>query len=502
MPLYSQQPPVFEQSPINSICRWAYDYPKAVKAIMVSILLLGAALLLAAAIPSTSNSVRVGLIASGLALGMAVFAASKVFPWVVPPKHAMTSHVFTESTYAAPGVEAQLQYVAEHIPMLTIRSDSFKKAGFAHGYLVGNELNILLNQWDKFLRLHPAFPSPEKMTHLSDALTRVIPQEYLEEMEGIVEGYNARMEVLGNPDRMTMNKCMLIHLVPEYHHFNPAAVEHALATGQTRRQSLWSAILDKIWPTVGCTVVIGRDKEKNQTIVARNMDWPSGGVAGTFSILIQRTITCPNAAGNIPLPTVAVGMPGLVGCATGMNSEGLCVAMNICKGKTQVVEGMPALFANDCCLKYSKNLEEATQWVHNNSVLGSYHLSVADKNGARSFHMYQNEDGSHYVRDLEESVPLVVTNCRYSPQGPYSHHFASAKREKNIAAHFNNEGEVNERSITQVTKIPVVNNSLTVHHVMLNPNTKCIEVAFNNGFAGDEVVCKLDLTPFWGSSLS
>src|SRR5205807_4062635 len=113
--------------------------------------------------------------------------------------------------------------------------------------------------------------------------------------------------------------------------------------------------------------------------------------------------------------------------------KGVTIAMNVCSGNTHFVEGMPAAFYNRVCLESSSCLEEVEEKVDKVAPLGSYHLSCADKNRARSFHLKQGRLRELVKREGTTVTPLIVTNCNYAKDGSqFLHMHESGKREEII----------------------------------------------------------------------
>lgn len=179
--------------------------------------------------------------------------------------------------------------------------------------------------------------------------------------------------------------------------------------------------------------------------------------------------------------TVEVGMPGFVGTLTGMNEKGLSLSMNVCRGDTSQIRGMPASLYNRSCLERCASVAEVDDLVARQSPLGPYHMTVADPNRAKSIHFYQGPDHEHIKRPLQDTRPLSTLNFRYNPCCSSDVHH-STERQRELDQFFaNREG----RPLEEALSLPFVNNWLTTHRVVMEPRNCTMRVAFDNAFAGN-----------------
>lgn len=402
---------------------------------------------------------------------------------VVPPHHEMRNHTFKPASHGA----ARLYYQGE-IPILELDYEDPKKAGIAHGYLLGKYVHRIMKAFDH-ARTFVHIPNGEELRgkpDLLEGLRRAIPKEYLEEMEGVVEGYNqwALEGKLFKAKTITLEDLLIFHLMPDSLHFSLQRVEKGVADCPL-----------KTAPTPACTAVI--DKDPHEGIVfGRNMDWPSFGLFGSHSLVINRKHR------NGKLSTVEVGLPGFVGTLTGMNSSGTSLAMNVAIGQTDKVRGMPAAFFNRHCLENCSNIESIQNKVRERPPLGPYHLSTADQTGAKAFHLYQAGDNNHTVREWKQGTPLVTTNCNYSSDTEQSLHMHCSQERDAIInklyseaiAQFSTENLERGKLVRGCLALPYVNNKETTHKVVMCPLAKRVQVAFDNTFGGKAPLHELDTT--------
>ena len=303
-------------------------------------------------------------------------------------------------------------------------------------------------------------------------------------MEGLVEGYNtwALKGKWFKAKTITLEKLLLIHLMPDTLHFAPQNIEGNIQSSQQCNV-----------PSLACTVVVDKDPQEG-IVFGRNMDWPSFGLFGSHSLIINRKHK------DNKLTTVEVGLPGFVGTLTGMNGSGTSLAMNVAVGYTSKVRGMPAALFNRFCLENCASLNCIQDKVNKTPTLGPYHLSAADQTGAKSFHLYQKAGDQHLIREWKEGKPLVTTNCNYPTHEVklwhmhYSEerHAIISKLFDEAAVHFSPENLERGKLVRGSLTLPYVNNHVTTHKVVMCPLTKRIQIAFDNAFAGKASLKELD----------
>jgi hypothetical protein len=395
---------------------------------------------------------------------------------LVPSMHRMQKHAFAPASYGC----AKLYYQGD-IPILQIqyndypaKNDNRYKVGFDQGYLLGQYLCKLLARLDEIRPFLPCSVPADEVPETMAAILNKLTKEHRQEIAGIVTGYT--QWAADNPDakaqEISINDLILFHLMPDSLHFNPQEMEDNIPRAAAAAAPY----------AVGCAVVIDNDAQEGLTF-GRNMDWPSFGLFGTFSLMVNRKYMGKS------LSTVEIGFPGFVGTLTGMNRMGLTLAMNVCSGDTDSIKGMPAAFFNRHCLETCSQVDEVEKQVKNRTPLGSYHLSVADPTAAKVFHIYQGSQRTpHVIRKWTEGNPLVVTNFTYRADGSQEndvHH--SAKRHEVIQGLFDSakKGVPNlEKSklVAASLTLPYVNNCLTTHSTVMHPLTRKIKVVFDNAF--------------------
>ncbi len=442
--------------PFNEkISVWIHEHPTTIKILKIAALVLGLGIL--ASLPFSAPVLGMGVVVclaiSGVLLTLASSVALFALDFWVPPHHDMKKHVYKPSE-----CEGGKLYYEGDVPILSLDSDDPFKVGKAHGYLCGDAIDRLTTRFARGMHTFDSYPKAAELTNILEIVRQSIPAPYLLEINGLVEGYNQWAQEQSwwrFPKKLTVDEVMLFHLIPDFCHL--ALREEA-------------ALLEK--QDAACSAIVDRDFQ-NRFVFARNMDWHSFGLAGTYSLIIHRKRTSHD--------TLEVGLPSFIGTLTGMNSQGLCLAMNTCYGHTRQIKGMPAAFYNRSCLEQCRTVDDALKFIHNQSPLGPYHLTVVDQNQAKSIHFYQSPENTQVIRSWGKGQPLSTLNYRYTPQPDIDMHY-SAKRQRQIDTFFQQREK--NRPFEEVLSLPFVNNWLTTHRVIMEPGRKVFRVAFDNAFAG------------------
>ncbi len=237
------------------------------------------------------------LAVAALALTLTV-AAPRVQAAPAPRPHA----VFTEGRSG----QGQLR-IERGVPVLTLRGTP-REMGRQHGELLKDEIRTLYDDYLVAFVGGPAMARVASATASATLMTHV-PDRFREEMEGLAEGAGLPM----------------------------AAVVLA------------QAFLD-LKKSVQCSTLAatGPAAADGEPLLARNLDFPSLGLAQRYSLVIVRE---PDRGPR----TVTVGWPMLLGTLSGLSERGLALAMmEVYDGGTSTLSGMPY------ALLYRQTLEEAT----------------------------------------------------------------------------------------------------------------------------------------------
>lgn len=469
-----------------------YDHPVTRKVVEIAAYVIGAAVVVAACFTPAIPTL-IGLASVGTLVIVVTYVASKILNCLVPKSHDMKIHAFHPEKCERNGKLLGELYYDNDVPVLKVHSNSNYDAGYAQGYLLKEALSDLRTNIDFFLFTLSREKKASEIRDVLNAIRNKIPQRFVLEMQGLVDGYNERKSYFDKT--ITFDDVLYLQLMPDKTYFKPGMMK--VNAPAVKSQALIQT------STVACTVIGLHDKQ-GVPLLARMMDWLSFGKAGTFSLIISRI----NSATGIR--TAEVTVPGLIGTLTGVNSFGLTTSMNVIeyeKGITSI-EGIPTTFYNRMMLEECKSFDQAKTFVNAHKPLGPYHLTVSDQKEAGTFSMYQKEDwtgdwdndkdNTHLLRLLTTEKALITTNCSCNPTK--TDMFNGEIREAFIEKYLQKNRHIQEpRNVLEKShSIPLVNNFLSIHRVILSSTT--LEVAFDNAWAGDRTLHPLKLTEIFAES--
>ncbi|NGX56663.1 MAG: hypothetical protein K1060chlam5_00906 [Candidatus Anoxychlamydiales bacterium] len=400
--------------------------------------------------------------------------AHKVLNIIAPPKHSMKHHLIKTATTR----DAQIYYKGD-IPILKITTSDPYRAGFAHGKLLAENINKLRNSYQLAMQTLPPLmpfihttPKVAKLQKVIQEVKKSLPEKYIKEMQGIVDGYNAWAKTkyfFVRPKPLTLEEVILLHLEPDVPHFKHLQTERNLNKA-----------------TAACSAIV--DKEKDGKIVfGRMMDWPTLGNPDTVVILKQDPET--------KIKTAEVSIPGTVFTLSGMNEHGLSLCMNICYGNTTSVNGLPNALITKLVLSTAKTSHDVKTILNKKRYkpLGPFHLICADPKKASAFFLKQHPK-NHCLKESLRETPIVVTNLSKDPTVEDNVNFAK-EREGRIQALFEFAKKyprfTKEEVIKECLQLPYVNNILSAHRIVMIPEDRSIELSFDTAYAGTQPMQKL-----------
>ena len=465
--------------PFKGAVRSIHEHPTTTKIIEATSFALGAGLL--ASLPFTASRPKIGRVVGAVTSGVALMLASSVahltLDLLIPPHHDMKNHVYQ------PGeCDGGRLYYEGDVPILSLDSDTPFEAGKAHGYLCGEAIHRIFKRLDLILHNIKSEPRSEESPNTLAAIRETIPSEYLQEIEGLVEGYNqwAKEQYWWKfPKKITADDILYVHLIPD--------CSGLFGGGLRRYRDMELFGIEHPRQNVACSAIIDQDPNKG-FVFARNMDWPSYGLLGTYSLIINRKHENHNGLHS----TVEVGVPGFIGTITGMNDQGLSIAMNTNMMALSVyreVRGMPMMFYNRTCLERCSNLKAVEDFTHHHRPFESYHLTVADRDQAASIHFYQDlRRGKfkqhHSIRRWKKDHPLSTFNGEYSytdKAPPPQINYHKEPRDDILDAFF---ARRKNEPLEDALALPEINDNNTIHRVIMEPETSTFRVAFDNALAG------------------
>ncbi len=445
-------------SPLERTARWIHQNSTVSKAVRVAALVLGIGAIVAFPLlaPLCGAGVAVVSATSGALLTLVSALALAMLDLLIPPHHKMSDHMYTPAV-----CEGGELYYEGDVPILSLSSSDPFVTGKAQGYLCGAAISLLAKRFDFVLHTLARQPRAHELPNTLAKVREFIPENYVLEMEGLVDGYNQWAQEQPNfsrPKCLTLDDALLFHLMPDSRHFTPAAYE-----------GLRSAALGQ---AVACSSLVDQNEE-GELVFARNMDWPSFGLAGSYSLIIHRKDSS----------TIGVSVPGFIGVLTGMNRFGLSLAMNVCSGETTEIEGMPAAFYNRMCLERCLTVKDVVQLSCVNRPLGPYHLTVADGDQACSIHFFQSQQNplESVIRYWKKEQPLSTFNYCYDSHGTSNDLHCSKERTHAAASFFRDRSR---QPLEEALALPFIDNWITTHRVVMEPERRKFRVAFDNAFAG------------------
>jgi hypothetical protein len=157
-------------------------------------------------------------------------------------------------------------------------------------------------------------------------------------------------------------------------------------------------------PVIGCTS-FGFDPSATadgHAIVARAFDFETSDLLDR-----DKAVFLVREDGAIPFASVA--WPGFVGVVTGMNAEGVFVAVHGGRAREAVAQGIPVAFSLREVLERARDTAEAVAILRSQSVMVSHIVFVAD--GAGRFAVVERAPGEPaFVRDAKSHGTIALTN--------------------------------------------------------------------------------------------
>jgi isopenicillin-N N-acyltransferase like protein len=157
-------------------------------------------------------------------------------------------------------------------------------------------------------------------------------------------------------------------------------------------------------PVIGCTS-FGLDGEATadgHSLVARAFDFEAGDLLDR-----RKAVFLVREDGAIPFASVA--WPGFVGVVTGMNADGVVVAVHGARAGHSSADGIPVAYSLREALAHAHDTPEAVRILSAQSVMVSHIVFVGDAQGR--FAVVERAPGMPaYVRDTKTHGTLAVTN--------------------------------------------------------------------------------------------
>jgi hypothetical protein len=155
-------------------------------------------------------------------------------------------------------------------------------------------------------------------------------------------------------------------------------------------------------PLIGCTsfAIAPEATADGHVIVARVFDFEAGEAVDR-----DKAVFLVREDGAIPFASVA--WPGFLGVVTGMNAEGVVIAVHGARARESATAGVPVAFSLREALEHGRSTDEAVQILRSQRVLVSHIVFVADARG--DFAVVERAPGVEaYV--YRSSASVGVTN--------------------------------------------------------------------------------------------
>lgn len=183
----------------------------------------------------------------------------------------------------------------------------------------------------------------------------------------------------------------------------------AKASGQPRGLLIGLNIFHDLMGRGGCSALMveGSRSSTGQPLFGRNLDWPPFFNLHEYTIV---TVYRPNGKHAFAL----IGYPGMIGCATGMNDAGLCLAtLEVTASKDKAPRydprGTPYMLALRQVLEECSTVEEAEKMLRSMRRATMHNLAICDKKNAAVFEITSK---SLAVREDEEGLCCCTNHFR------------------------------------------------------------------------------------------
>lgn len=452
--------------------KFLHDNPLALKVTLCFFTCLG----LVMAYSGLSNGNYYQLF-TGLQLTIGSVLAYAAAPFFIPPTHNPFDKAFQET--CCRGVH--LVYKG-NLPLLIIPKEvSSYDAGYARGFMMAPQIKKMIGLNNFAFCTLMGFP--KEIPLVTEKMKSIIPEKYLAEMQGLVDGYNKKREswnfLKGDP--LTLEWLIYFHMLPD------------MGSMDYKNAEIW---LKRQKEAMGCTVVMDGDEEDGPTVL-RTVDWNSMGIFGSVSFVELRET-------SFGIRTINQSCPLLVGYLTALNEKGLFGSLNVAIGMTDYPEKMPIVFYLRHLIECCEDVEDALRFCQE-KALSSSNLCFADKQNGRSVHLMQLPNGSNNEREWDKKKPLVTLNFRYAPTKTRPTPTNSWERESEIHnkyRKFHGENMLNARErLLKIRSGREVNNPRTISTAIIKPD-ESFSISFDNGYAGSKKLMKVPLKIWFGRDLN
>ena len=273
--------------------------------------------------------------------------------------------------------------------------------GYAHGYLLADEVVEMLE--DYMLGTLLDVPNYGKTRRMLTSYTR-IPLTYRIEIQGVYDGMLARLGRSGLYSS-TINRML-----------KPVDLIAWNMTAEIFRLYFASVLSDDF--NIACSSISGwgQGTVDGNLIFARNLDF------GTPGDLLEQSslIIAYQPSGCLKSDWVSVAWPGYVGCITGMNEEGVGVALNLGNEQPKLEElflrignlylGMPFYYTSTA-FTLRQGLENMRLLFYSSDPVGNFHRILRRINimGSFDIHAFVPSNSDR----IQSYPPAVIIECSH-----------------------------------------------------------------------------------------
>jgi len=264
------------------------------------------------------------------------------------------------------------------------------------------------------------------------------------------------------------------------------------ASGLPDGYLLGASVFLDFYSSVLCSC-IAAGPERNgtgRTLVGRNLDFPSMGVAHRMTML---TVYEPDGYHSF----VSLTWPGLIGVLTGMNEHGLTVALAEVDGRRPYGRGVPYTLMHRRLLEECRTVDEAESRLRSMPRTRSNNLLVADAAGAAAVLEY---DRTRVVRRDAEDGWVHATNHFLSDEMPSKvlsfKHLSSLIRYHRIDRFRREHPSVRDEQLFELLS-DVALGRLNLASMVLAPEIGRMRLKIGAPPAARRMPCELDLKSFF-----
>jgi predicted choloylglycine hydrolase len=241
-------------------------------------------------------------------------------------------------------------------------------------------------------------------------------------------------------------------------------------------------------------VVHGPSSRTGEIMFGRNLDFPSMNVAHHASL-----IACVKPTGALK-PTINITWPGFIGVLSGMNSDGLSLAMMIIYGQTRHdhLKGVPFALHYRQVLEECANVAEATERFSRREAGVSNNIMLADA-GRHAVTVEMRADEVGFVGADKEFPVYRCTNHFRSGRRKWSFAFSAPSSYPRLWA-LNKAAKTrepyDEASLKRVVQRVAIAR-MNLQRIVFYPERREVEVAFGVPSGGERTYHYVGADKLW-----